>query len=86
MALLQTRGIPSACARRRAGRPKAVVDPTLRRKRIRLAYLVLKGHLLVKEAAIIAGVHRQTFWRRVTELLEDGQPDTDHLRELADRP
>jgi hypothetical protein len=82
---LQVSGVAVMLARRRGGRPRIAGDAAGRRDMIRLAWLVLSGALLVKEAAAAAGMHRNTLWKRIREFLADGEPDTDKLRELADR-
>lgn len=77
-------GVVNITDRRRRGRPKSVESPARRKKRIRLAKLVLMGIIEVQEAALILGVHRVTFSVGIRELIADGNPDTDDIRELTD--
>lgn len=76
--------VPSGSPRKR-GRPPQVLTPARRKARIRLAFLVLSGALLIREAAAMEGVDRRTILRRIGDLLGDGEADTEGLRRLGHR-
>lgn len=79
---------PSAAAAsrpRRGGHPRDSDNPAKRRTKMRWAFLVLSGQVLVKEAAFVNRVERHTITRWIRQMLQEEGTEGDALRRLDGR-
>jgi transposase-like protein len=66
------------------GRPSLAHVPEIRELRIRAIGQIMAGDLSPKRAARAYGVHKRTLYRWRSELLGDGEADTEALRRLLE--